>query len=186
MNSPNGNARLNPDLQEAHRFLQAMGRNSQQEITFQTFADGDDKDGCPAIIRHGKLSQHAAELTKLNRQGCGIFWTVNGTDGKGRTAKNVTQVRAAFVDLDGAPLQPILDCHLKPHVIVESSPGRYHAYWRVSDCPLERFKAIQRALIAKFNSDPACCDLPRVMRLPGFWHLKGEPFQTRILEIRHA
>jgi hypothetical protein len=43
----------------------------------------------------------------LNREGAGVFVTVNETDLKGRTAKNITSVRAVFVDLDGAPLEPV-------------------------------------------------------------------------------
>jgi Primase C terminal 2 (PriCT-2) len=38
----------------------------------------------------------------------------------------------------------------------------------------------QLALAELFDSDPEVCDLPRVMRPPGTWHQKGEPFQSRI------
>ena len=107
--------------------------------------------------------------------------TVNATDGRGRRCANVVCVRAAFADLDGAPLAPVLEGPLVPSFTVESSPGRFHAYWLVSDLPLERFKAVQQAIAASFGGDPAVCDLPRVMRLPGFWHRKSEPFRTRIL-----
>jgi hypothetical protein len=46
---------------------------------------------------------------------------------------------------------------------------------------LADFKSCQKALAAKFNGDPAVCDLARVMRVPGFWHLKADPFQTRLV-----
>lgn len=46
--------------------------------------------------------------------------------------------------------------------------------------PLDAFKPAQRALAGKFQGDTSVCDLPRVMRLPGFVHRKGEPFVTRI------
>ncbi|HAB99099.1 MAG TPA: hypothetical protein DCE71_04685 [Parachlamydiales bacterium] len=68
--------------------------------------------------------------------------------------------------------------------MVESSPGRYHAYWIVRDVPLERFTEIQGVLSARFKGDPKVKDLPRVMRLPGFLHRKGEPFTTRIIQER--
>src|SRR5208283_4699107 len=120
------------------------------------------------------------ELTRLNGQGAGIFIMVNAGDLKGRTQENVVSVRAVFVDLDGSPLQPVKDAPFKPHIVVESSPGRYHAYWMVSDCPLEQFTLIQKALARKFNGDPKVNDLCRVLRLPGFYHRKAEPFMTRI------
>jgi putative DNA primase/helicase len=69
---------------------------------------------------------------------------------------------------------------LQPHIVIESSPGKWHAYWLVSDSPLEQFKPLQQALAQRFNGDKAVCDLPRVMRLPGFLHQKGEPVLTRI------
>jgi len=39
----------------------------------------------------------------------------------------------------------------------------------------------QKAIARKFNSDPKVCDLPRVMRLPGFYHCKGNPYLTTIM-----
>jgi hypothetical protein len=39
------------------------------------------------------------------------------------------------------------------------------------------------SLIARFASDPRVHDLPRVMRLPGFFHRKGEPFMVRIVRV---
>jgi hypothetical protein len=41
-------------------------------------------------------------------------------------------VRALFLDLDGAPLEPVL-LHATPHIITESSPGRFHPYYRVQE-----------------------------------------------------
>jgi hypothetical protein len=38
-------------------------------------------------------------------------------------------------------------------------------------------------LAKQFNSDLSVKDLARVMRLPGFWHQKGDPFQTRIVTL---
>ena len=65
-------------------------------------------------------------------------------------------------------------------MVVSSSPDRWHAYWLISDCPLETFGPTQQRLAAMFNGDPSVSDLPRVMRLPGFYHLKGEPFMSTI------
>ena len=93
------------------------------------------------------------------------------------------KVRALFVDFDGAPLEPVLQCGMPPQIAVDSSPGRYHAYWLVSDCPLQDFTRIQVALAEKFGGDPSVKDLPRVMRLPGFCHRKAEPVLTTVHSI---
>ena len=105
---------------------------------------------------------------------------VNIGDSKGRETENVKTVRAVFADLDGAPLEPVLAAGPAPHAVVESSPGRWHVYWQVEGCPLPQFGLIQRAIALRFKSDTSVIDLPRVMRIPGFWHLKSAPFQVRI------
>jgi len=107
---------------------------------------------------------------------------VNEGDLKGRRSTNVVRVRAVFVDLDGAPIEPILQAPLKPHMVVESSPSRYHAYWLIKDVALNEFSDIQSMLASKFDGDPVVKDLPRVMRLPGFMHQKSNPYISRIIQ----
>jgi hypothetical protein len=139
-----------------------------------------------AKILHGTLELHGRRLVRLNeQQRAGVFMTVNETDGRGRHAHNVMRVRAIFADLDGVMLQEALaklaTIGLVPHIIVESSPGRWHLYMLAPGFPLDRFTATQKRLISLLGSDPAVHDLPRVMRLPGFLHQKGEPFMTRVV-----
>lgn len=179
------NVKLNyqgaPNLEESRRFLEILAE--REEVTFQTFAD---RKGCQnphslARILHGTLEQHAQELMRLNSMGAGIFVMVNQGDGKGRSADNVIVVRALFVDLDGAPLGPVLKGPLRPDMIVETSPGRYHVYWIVDGIETQEFSYFQHQLAVRFGGDNVK-DLPRVMRVPGFFHLKGEPFLVRIIE----
>jgi hypothetical protein len=170
-----------PALAEADTLLDALG----DRHTFQTFDDTGRNRRNLIRILHGALTEHTDTLARLNDAGAGIFVMVNGGDGKGRNAGSVQRVRAVFADLDGAPLIPVLNGALQPHIVVESSPGRWHAYWLAEGVPLGQFKGIQQAIAARYGSDPKVCDLPRVMRLPGFLHNKAEPFRTRIVEI-HA
>ncbi|MBX3674324.1 MAG: hypothetical protein KF776_15205 [Burkholderiales bacterium] len=158
-------------------------------MTFQTFDDGPQKRPNLNRVLHGTLVQHHAVLVDLNTHGAGIFVMVNRGDGivhsgrkTCRTKENVIAVRSLFVDLDGAPLQPLLDCPVPPDVVVESSPGRFHGYWIGAECPLEAFTPSQVALARRFGGDESASDLPRVMRLPGFLHQKGDPFMTKIIK----
>jgi len=176
---------LTPEIEEAQRFLDILDKDGM--FTFQTFADGEYN---PNLIRvfHGTLSQHAKSLAILNRQGAGIFVMVNEGDGvihEGdrtcRTSRNVIRVRSMFVDLDGSPLDPIRAHAIPPHIIVESSRGRWHAYWLTDGCSLAEFKPAQQRLAKQFSGDPSVCDLNRVMRLPGFFHQKSEPVITQII-----
>lgn len=165
---------------EAARFLAALTGDSQH--TFQTFDDS--KRGTRGLTRvlHGTFERHAQTLASLNLRGAGVFVMVNRGDGKGRKADNVTACRALFVDLDGAPIEPVLAAPIPPRIVVQSSPGKWHAYWPVADLPPDYFSAAQKSLALRFNGDPKVSDKPRVMRLPGFWHNKSKPFQTRLVD----
>lgn len=177
--------RLAPDIAMANQFLEAL--DPVGIFTFQTFGDRkDSSDGSLNRVLHGSLAQHASALAKLNARGAGVFVMINRGDGivrdgekSCRKAKNVVAVRALFADLDGAPLAPV-KAALQPDIVVESSAGRWHAYWLTNDCPLADFRSCQQRIAVKFNSDPKVIDLPRVMRLPGFIHQKAEPFMTHM------
>lgn len=165
------------DIAEAARFLKLLDPHTDQ-FTFQTFDDEKkSKDKTLTQILNGTLDQHAAVLSQLNAQGAGVFVTINQTDLRGRRAENVVAVRHFFVDTDGAPHKPIIiaacDSGILPSCVVESSPGNYHIYWKAA-CDLADFRAVQAALINKFGTDKSVHDLPRVMRLPGFYHQKRE------------
>jgi hypothetical protein len=177
-----------PEKAEAAKFLAALDP-SAQKFTFQAFDDNRDRrDAGLTQVLHGSLEQHFETLAGLSAQGAGIFVTINETDGCYRKAENITRIRAVFVDTDGAPQAPVRDA--SPHIIVESSPGNYHDYWLVEDCPLEDFKPAQKKLAATYDTDKSVNDLPRVMRLPGFPHqkvdrekrLNGTPFMVRMIE----
>lgn len=162
------------------RFLSIIAPSSPRH-TFQVF-DEAKADGKKSKHFTGTFADTAMKLQECQDRRCGLFFMVNEGDGGGRSAHNVTKVRALFIDCDGAPWKPAAEA-LTPHAVVETSPGRFHIYWLISDCPRDKFKPLQQALAKKYDSDPSVCDLARVMRLPGSWHFKGEPFQVRLLEL---
>jgi hypothetical protein len=168
------------DLDAAARFLSLLDESAER-FTFQTFDDTAAKRGELACVLHGTLAEHHTALAALNARGAGVFVTINETDLHGRQAANVTHVRAGFADTDGAPLAPIMECGLEPSFVVESSPGKWHAYWLTDDLSLDQFAAVQKGIAAKFGTDSSVCDLPRVLRLPGFDHRKGAPFRVRLI-----
>jgi len=65
--------------------------------TFQTFCD---KGINKRLIKqlHGTIEEHLKTLTKLNKKGAGIYFTVNETNLKGRTTEHIKRVRAVFID----------------------------------------------------------------------------------------
>jgi AAA domain/RepB DNA-primase from phage plasmid/Primase C terminal 1 (PriCT-1) len=169
---------------EAQRFLCILDERTDQ-FTFQLFDDDDArKDNRLARTLHGTLEQHFSTLVDYSRRGAGVFVTINTTNLKARNKECIVEIRDYFADLDGVPPGNIKRLGLMPHLITETSPGRYHAYYMIADAPVDGayFKQTQQALAGLFDSDPKVCDLPRVMRLPGFPHQKdpANPFITRI------
>jgi hypothetical protein len=175
---------LSSDLNAAKRFSDAL-RGIQH---FQLF---DDRGRNPRLARtlHGSLEELAPTLIRLNQEGAGIFAPVNEiVPGKPRRTENVVRVRTLLADSDDpAKLHEIEAAiehfGLKPSIVVETSPGRCHFYWLTDDCPLDRFTEAQKALAAALGTDPAVCDLPRVARVPGFFHMKAAPFLVRLVSV---
>jgi hypothetical protein len=177
-------AAMHVDSMEAKRFLERLD-STTTKFEFRTFDDNGDRDSISLTKTfYGTYGQHAYDLIRLNAAGAGVFATINATNGTGRTANDIIRVRAGFVDLDGGPLEPVLQHNLQPHIVVESSPGKWHVYWLINGLALEDFRAVQQALIKLYDSDPRVHDLPRVMRLPGFFHHKtAVPFRSRIVSM---
>lgn len=180
----------NVDLDQTLRFLNLLAESTP--VTYQTYDDKkkDDKQKdkkLAQIIHEQKIERKEAlqVLLRLNQQGAAACWMVNEGDGKERKAENVVRVRSVFIDLDKdgkEKLKKVQDDSFPPHAIIETSSGKYQVYWK-GEIPLAEFTSIQEALIKKFGGDKDIKDIPRVMRLPGFFHQKGEPFLSHIISI---
>ncbi|RKG46441.1 DUF3987 domain-containing protein [Acinetobacter cumulans] len=175
------------DQNDAQLMLDFLGQS--ESFTFQTFDDTQQKSKALASVYDGTLASCYDALVRMNEKGAGVFVTVNQTDGKGRKKENIVRVRALFVDFDQVNMErtgDLVNLDLPPNMIIESSKGKHHAYWvldKNSHIPLDQFTALQKRLIAYFikdGADKGIHDLPRVMRLAGFKHQKGEAFTTRV------
>jgi hypothetical protein len=145
------------------------------------------------------------EATRKQKVGCGVFFSPNAFDGT-RRIENLRHVQAVYVDIDlrhegdGTPEEELnkrLESGLAglrgfafpPHAIIRTKNG-LQAVWRVEPLPpaegLDLFRRAQHLLVAHFGADPAAKDVTRVLRLPGFLHLKNaaSPFSCDILHSR--
>jgi predicted P-loop ATPase len=156
--------------QLAEQFLEALDTGS---FTFQLFDDAEEKKLPPETLQ-GSFESLKNRLSEKNAKGYGIFITINRTKGMRRRKEDITAIRALFIDLDREIPQ---QWHLEPSLVVKTSGNKGHAYWLLDEPSpaLEKFKTYQKRLIHYYKSDSVVHDLPRVMRLPGYWHLKGEP-----------
>lgn len=166
----------------AEQHLSILGRNVYE---FRCLPDSEQlkaKLGGKGMHRFvGTFLTQKNKLRQYNEQGHGVFVQVNANNGKGNKAANIEGAPCYFVDLDGAPRENIDRLGIPPNLVLETSPGKWHAYWQIIDLPLDHFRSVQKRLAALCQSDPVVHDLPRVMRLAGFLHQKDPdaPFLVR-------
>jgi hypothetical protein len=116
------------------------------------------------------------DLDSLNAAGAAVYVAVNQCTGD-RSKDNVTRIRGVHADFDGVPpstLEAVRE-RLEPTIEVQSStPDRRHFYWLLEDGELmsaELAEQINRGLV-ELGADRAATDVSRLLRLPGFRHMK--------------
>ena len=77
----------------------------------------------------GQLDELECSLASGSKDSDQIFVQINRSDGEGQSKENIVCVRAFFVDLDGTPLEHVDRIKLSPHLVVETSPAKFHVYW---------------------------------------------------------
>ncbi len=130
------------------------------------------------LFTNAILDHALPELWRLNQLGYGIFIMVNATDGRGQKGANVTRVRAIIADCDGVDPSALVAA-MAPHMAVGTSPGKCHLWWLTDDAPPKLFAPLHEALIGRYATDKSVKDLPRVLRLPGFYHNKATPHPVK-------
>lgn len=125
------------------------------------------------------------EAKRWNEQGFGVFWTVNSFAGP-RRRENLTKINAWAIDMDDgtkdAQRSRLLRSPLVPSLVVETKRG-YQAYWIAKQAKPEHWNAIVlERLVPAFGADKNARDLCRILRVPGFLHLKdpADPFLVRV------
>jgi len=129
-----------------------------------------------------QMKEIIPQLEGLNARGAAVFVAVNQCDGQ-RSKANIARVRGVHADLDGVPEATLASIRerLKPTIEVQSSgPENRHFYWLLAageEMSAGQAEAINRGLV-ELGADPAAIDVSRLLRLPGFRHMKlrkGEP-----------
>lgn len=164
------------DYQAAWSYVAALAGDPETAVMDWRAIHDTDK-GAQALNWRGTLPQAWQWLCDLNAQGYGIFVIVNATDGVGRKLENIAHIRAHMIDLDNvsapANYERALSSYPAPGFAVQTSPNKYHVYWSVSPYTgNDRYETVQRKLRQVFDADPSIIDATRVLRVPGFYHMK--------------
>jgi hypothetical protein len=177
------------DLAQARLYIATLTGDPVTPVLWQTFPEpkGGDTSRSPQTLV-GVVDELFDQLCEISDAGHGIFVAVNEVNGSQRKSSNIVRVRAVFADEDEKDGRSPLDVSTlspPPTMVVRSGGGR-HVYWNVSDAALEAFTPTQRAIAARLGTDPKVSDLARVMRCPGFPHLKdrSNPRPVFFLEVQ--
>lgn len=134
----------------------------------------------------GVMAIDEDDADRWNRQGFGVFWSVNEFNGA-RRIENLAKINAWAVDMDEGTKSEqrdrILRSPLVPSMIVETKRG-FQVYWNAKDGRGENWNAIVLdRLVPFFGADKNARDLARILRVPGYLHLKdpANPFRVRLV-----
>lgn len=123
-------------------------------------------------------------LKKHNEKNRGIYFVVNFG---GHEDGEISRINAQFVECDELSLEEQLKqieaFQLEPSIIVKTRKS-LHTYWLIRDGVAADFRRVQKRLAAQFQGDRACVNESRVLRLPGFYHCKGEPVVVECIHFR--
>lgn len=170
---------FSPNTTHAERFLDALG-GLDNKFLFVAIPDKKGTSQAPQHI-YGTFAETRQKLEQLNGRGYGIFVTVNETRGNKRQKQDIVAIRALFVDDDTGKAN--VAAFLKPHITVQSSPGKHHYYWLTHGIAINEFSELSPALVKMTGGDENAKDLARVLRLPGFYHLKASPVMVELQNV---
>lgn len=149
----------------------------------------------PGFKKGAWESTDEPDVQKEMKNGAGLFFTPNemgetrNKKGNLRHEENVIRFTSIFVDMDeGTPAEQVVRLSrlpLEPSALVRTSRG-FHVYWlldRFEEIEAGEWRLIQETLAEFLGGDPACVDPARLMRVPGSYHVKGEPTEVILMGL---
>lgn len=173
------------DRHPALEFLTAIDGDPAATFNIECYTDlpkGEKKPTPdPLLARYPNLNLSEVErllpaLEVTNAAGAGIFFCVNQCQGQ-RSKKNIIRVRCIHGDFDKATAAMLENVYATLHpsiAVTTSGTNRCHLYWQVNKdeaVGTELAEALNKSLVP-LGADPAAVDVSRLLRLPGFRHMK--------------
>lgn len=173
-----------PNVADAAVFLKLLAPKHDKHL-FRLLDDKKDrKDPSLTGTIYDTLKKSLARLVSRQALGAGVFVRVNDAEGANCKKEDIRRVNAVWVDDDKPRNAPRTDWPIEPTIVVKSSPGKYHYYWMIEDpdaMSFDLFNGVMARLVADYGHDKNACKLTQIMRLPGFYHQKNEPFLSCIV-----
>ena len=130
-------------------------------------------------------------LRFLNKEHYEIYVSMNTIreDANGRKKSDIAQIRHVYLDFDVNGTEAVRQMRDRadmpaPNHLIESSPGKWQAIWRVEGFEATQAENLMRGMVGEFGADPAAVDSARVLRLPGFYsHKYQTPHFVRVQNL---
>lgn len=195
-------------FQQTEEFLRALYADTEGNVEIRACANDIGGGARPMFSRD--MDEIRIFVKRWNKDGMGVYAGVStrriGSPTGSR--RDLCQTPAVWVDIDarklglsfGDVIQALETAPLRPSILVDSGNG-IHGYWLLKE-PLtvdteaddafeneERIVAVLKQLAGVFAGDIKCCELARILRLPGTLNSKemakaangGQPIPCRIL-----
>ena len=160
------------------------GEDSFTLLAFKRENDGHHVgDYGPPQYTHATYTQQAKKFSQYQARGLEPFVAAGYMDGEGHGNANVEHTWALAIDFDGDfPACLKNNPLLAPSLLIETSPGHYHAIWVLDAlCPKELATKVLKAMTIRLGGDLAFAKPSQFIRLPGFVNAK-RGFISRLVE----
>src|SRR5215204_1590208 len=113
-------------------------------------------------VQADEAARYAAQESVAGKE---AYFCAHLLNARRRVKENAEAIATLWCELDGAEIP---NGELKPTAVVESSPGHYHVYWRLTDAiPADTAEQLNKRLAHKIGADPSGFDLTQLLRVPG-------------------
>jgi len=169
------------ETEEIRRFWRHLFGGQQGRLMVWTGIRGDDGkivEGSPRsnIFNYPSADESAAQWAlEKSAEGHEVYFCSHLLTGPERVKANAAEITALWGDLDGAAVP---NATLTPTAVVESSPGRFHCYWRLKAAiPPAAAEQLNRRIADRVGADASGFDLTQLLRVPYTRNHKyqGEP-----------
>lgn len=129
-------------------------------------------------------ARRAVELGKTTDVYAGV--AVRSEQGGDKRA--VRAVRILWADCDSPQaVDRLEEFSPAPQMVVQSSPGRLHAYWPLRETVApDAAESAMRRLAAHLGADSACAEAARILRIPGTYSHKRGGERVRLVRFEPA
>jgi P4 family phage/plasmid primase-like protien len=130
----------------------------------------------------GQLQEACNHALAESQRGREAYFCAHLLTDKRRVKENAADVVTLWGESDGGELP---NGNKKPTAAVESSPGKFHIYYRLTDpIPPQTAERLNRRLAHDIGADPSGFDLSQLLRVPGTVnHKYPERPEVRVVDL---